>query len=415
MAGPYLLVRGRTYSTRGYNHANILRNANGYAQQHPLGLTGGQGGDIYYVENTNASGAGSLTAGMQTAGPLIIKFDPDLDGEDIKITTSANGEIYPHKTIDSRGVNVRIGSDAADSHGIQAVTNGGDKGNLIIIGLTISGVAAQSTSDGFRYALTNQADTHYPVWVTQCTIGDCTDGCLDFTRTNKSAPGYFYLTVSWCKFTGPGAACAARYGGLPIDWTDIPDNNPMDGKTSLIGDNAGTAWDDWGQRQRTAATYHHNYFHGVHERQPRGVNCFIHAYNNYHDKWGRPQDEDPGNTDGKGECYSAGSGCAMRLDNNIIGQYDVDDLHLSYGDTVIHPSVRATNVAPGQLTDNGNVWKAGSEVHTAFSTTFQNYFGTNDIDVPYPYTLEETDPDTFDADVNVSLRNKVASLAGAHY
>jgi pectate lyase len=388
-------------STRAYSRDSLMRHRNGYAAD----VTGGYDGDDIWVTSTASTGAGTLQEAMQTVGPAWIRFDPSIHGQTITFTSSAHGGIYPHKTIDARGTGVVIGTD---SLGLVMTTNASEKGNVIIAGLTFDGITRSSGADAIR--ISNDVTTLEmgPTWVTHCTFRDVWDGMIDFTCVTNGVPERL-LTVDWCEFgPSPSDQAIAESGG-PIDWDDVDDNSVLNGKVSLLGANS-EGIVNAANALLHKVTWHHNYHHGTLERNPFVRAAVLHMYNCYIKNFGYPYSD--GSTKGKG--IQAATHGNVRVENTIIGQYDVGEAHEADGTLVTHPCLDAIYFAPAydglsqpQVLHDGCVLKSGLVAQT------QNE--DNVVTPPYDYELDATTEGDDLADAtNAALAARIVTLAGAH-
>jgi pectate lyase len=192
-------------------------------------VTGGAGGEVYWVTNLNSSGAGSLRDGLAGDTPRWIKFA-------VSGTISPTSRIYmnSNKTIDGRGASVSI-----HNWGLVVQSR-----NIIIENLNMTG----GTNDGIEVT-----DGGGDVWIDHCSLSGWSDEAIGISRPTATA--YTDVTISWCKFFSEKYAM-------------------------LIG---GFAGDANGPNMRV--TLHHNWFYQTEQRHPRIRKALVHAYNNYLYDW----------------------------------------------------------------------------------------------------------------------------------
>lgn len=187
------------------------------------GVTGGANGEVVMVAERAA-----FDAAVAGDTPRTVILTKTIEGDGME---NCNDEVQigSNKTIMALSPEVRI-------NGINLVASG--KQNIIIRNITLT----KGKPDGLTFH-----NCHH-VWIDHCDLSACDDGLLDFTL------GSSYMTVSYCK---------------------IHDHN----KVSLC--NSGTQhYEDVG-RQRV--TYHHNYWYGGVQRNPRIGYGLGHVFNNYYE------------------------------------------------------------------------------------------------------------------------------------
>ncbi|MFT3869445.1 MAG: hypothetical protein QM715_13405 [Nibricoccus sp.] len=187
-------------------------------------------------------GAGGTTVTVTTA-----------DAFKAAVASTATSTIIVSGTIDlgaSGKANMSTGNKTIKGANTSATVKGtiqlSSVNNVIIQNLNISAnTGAAGTNDGITvYGSTN-------VFITKCTIYDCTDGNLDIVH------GSDYVTVSWCKFY------YTRNNGHNF--------------SNLIGS---SDTDTGGYH----ITYHHNWWStGCMQRMPADRFGPCHIYNNYFD------------------------------------------------------------------------------------------------------------------------------------
>ena len=281
--------------------------ADGWAQVNAWGqngTTGGAGGPTVTV--TSAS---QFLSEIAAAGPRVIQVSGMLSLPGPMHDVSSDKTIVgvgANSGLSGGGLNIGIPiDDDITSPPANAVHN------VIVRNLRI----VNSPDDGINV----QMFSHH-VWLDHNYFTGASDGSLDIKR------GSSYVTVSWNHFDG----------------TD---------KTALLGRDDGDAAQDVG---RLKVSYHHNWFDGTNQRNPRvRFGDQVHVYNNYYN--------DTGNY-----------GVASTMDAGVIveGNYflNVDDpYHLGEGSS-----------GPGRLVARNNCLVNSEEGQTGGSVSNQ----------PYSYTLQ---------------------------
>lgn len=195
--------------------------------------TGGAGGQTVTVDN----GADFLTYVETVDTPYIIQVSGT-----IELADADNGRvrIQSNKTILGIGENPTI---------IGSLGFKNDCSNVIIERLTLTcpeDYTSEEDAISVKERITN-------VFITQCTIYDSWDGCVDIARQSD------WVTVSWCKF----------YFTAPNDNND---------RVALVGNT-----DSSGDEGTLHVTFHHNWF-GQYcmQRMPSLRYGRGHIYNNYY-------------------------------------------------------------------------------------------------------------------------------------
>jgi pectate lyase len=196
-------------------------------------VTGGAGGELYWVTNFNDSGPGSLRDGLAGDTPRWIMF-------------AVSGNFYPasriymgsNKTIDGRGASVSIFNYGFVVQGTLPSRN------IIFENLNMKG----GTYDGIEVA-----DGGGDVWIDHCSFNGWSDEAIGVTRPVATA--YSDVTISWCKFFSQDKA--VLIGGIV---------NDVNGPNMRV-------------------TLHHNWFNGTNQRHPRIRRAKVHAFNNYMVNW----------------------------------------------------------------------------------------------------------------------------------
>lgn len=199
----------------------------GFVNYNDLGLagvTGGGAGETVIVDNRK-----DFDAAIAGDTPRTVILTKSIEGDGVE---SCNDEVQigSNKTIMALSPEVVI-------NGINLVAS--NKQNIIIRNITLF----NGKPDGLTFK-----NCHH-VWIDHCDLSACDDGLLDFTL------GSSYMTVSYCK---------------------IHDHN----KVSLC--NSGTQhYEDIGKQR---VTYHHNYWYGGVQRNPRIGYGLGHVFNNYYER-----------------------------------------------------------------------------------------------------------------------------------
>lgn len=273
---------------------------NGYAG----GLTGGSLGTAVTVTT-----ATQLATYAQSAATYNITVSGTIDlGDSGKITLKSN------KTLHGANSSATVLGTIQTSAGVT---------NIIIDHLNISAnTGAAASNDGITiYGATN-------VYVTKCTIYDCTDGNLDIVHGSDK------VTVSWCKFY----------------YTRDNGHNFSD----LIG-SSDTDTNPGGYH----ITFHHNWWStGCQQRMPADRFGPFHLYNNY---W---------SCTGNYYCTQSRNISQMLAENN-------------YYDTVSNPLAK---VESGKLKTSGNIFNncTGNQMTSSDSVFTPPYGYTLDATANVP-------------------------------
>lgn len=208
----------------------------GFAQ----GTTGGDPAEVYHVTTLSGSGAGSLTAALESTEPHWIVFDVEgtitLPGGEVQVQSN--------KTIDGRGRNITI----AGSFEIR------DEKNIIV-------------SD---VALTNELAGH-------CTQA----GDVISVRGNGTTPGSFTSRKLWFHHVelfngGDGLLDLRGASQVTLSWSHLHTHK----KAMLMGPNA-----DQSPSSGMRVTMHHNFFDRISLRGPQFRQGWAHYFNNYQFEW----------------------------------------------------------------------------------------------------------------------------------
>ncbi|HEX6340735.1 hypothetical protein [Umezawaea sp.] len=279
----------------------------GFASVNALGrdgTTGGAGGQV--VTPTSAS---QFRDYVERAEPLVVQVDRT-------IALSGMQDVASNKTIVGVGTAGRITGGGLDVDGTS---------NVIIRNLTFTGASDDAV---------NITDGAHHVWIDHNDLSGAHDGALDVKR------GSDYVTVSWNHFHDQR-------------------------KNSLVGHSDGNGGQD---RGKLRVTYHHNFFDGTAERNPRVRFADpAHVFNNYY----------------LGITGTDSYGVATAMDAGVL----VEGNHF---DTVASPTkVRVFESDPGRLVQRNNVFVNSGAPEAAGTVTEPRQF--------YPYTVD--DPNTVPAKV----------------
>lgn len=219
-------------------HEAILNQIVGYGRE----VTGGAGGALIEVSNTNNAGPGSLREALAVSGPTWIYFTPGLSG-----TIEAEGLMYvgSDTTIDGRGANIAIGGHTLNVYQSASRAEGAD--NVVLHNLRFSGdVPERRNLVRIRFG--------EGVWVDHVTFAaQAGDG-----KPLTMGDGVTSMTVSWCDFS---------VSEVSLIWL-ISSNNESPGDANI------------------RITAHHNLFEGTSERHPRVRYATVHFLNNAVIDWG---------------------------------------------------------------------------------------------------------------------------------
>jgi len=303
--------------------------AQGFAQS--AGVTGGAGGQSIVVTNTNASGAGSLRAAIETSGPKIITFTPALSGT----ITFASDVHSPTNdwTLDGTGASITIAGYSLNlNHNTtDPLTIYGR--NIIIRRLTFNGTQADHNAINIDYGTRN-------VWIDHNTFVN--------NSTGQTGQGLAIWDRDYPELHGIGAL-----QGITVSWNKF--STPNIKSLLIAGQNDSIDLD-------TRISLHHNWFNGVNARNPRIGNALVHMWNNYINDWTE---------------YGTGisSGGDLLSENNIYEK--------AAGGTAIDANYGG--IAANSVNISGN-WYIGTPAPTAESGgTFPNNL------INYTYTPETAD------------------------
>jgi pectate lyase len=212
---------------------------------------GGKGGTLCQVTNLNDSGAGSLRACAEAAGPMWIVFT--VSGT---ITLQSVIHIKSYKTIDGRGQNIVVAN-----RGITIGTWDTDTGpvsDVIIHNISMK----NNYSNGMIIVAENASN----VWIDHNTFQNAIDEIL---------------------YVGSGSGFhRPPPSGVTISWNFFPTTTSGQGwgdKSLLVSDPSDTA------DVATTITLHHNRYQ-TYIRHPLARYAKIHAFNNYYEVTGRSLD-----------------------------------------------------------------------------------------------------------------------------
>lgn len=196
------------------------------------GTTGGAGGTAVTVTNQNDL---VKYAGMDGKYIIYIQGTINLSPKGFAV------QVKSDKTILGKGTGATINYGGLQMKG----TSSNRVKNVIIRNLTIKDTYVEGDWDGKSQPWDgiNLEQAHH-VWIDHCTVGHHCDGALDIVKNSN------YVTVSWTEFYNHN-------------------------KTTAIG-TSGT------DTEQTRVTYHHNYFNGTNQRNPRVNWGVVHCFNNYY-------------------------------------------------------------------------------------------------------------------------------------
>lgn len=217
----------------GWASYNTVANPDPCFSPNLNGTTGGAGGPTVTVtDEPNFVKYASST----TTGPYIVQVQGTIS------LTTARVDISPNKTI------IGIGTDPtiAGPYNIR-IRGQNTSGDLLGYNVIIRNLILRNHSSQDKDGLTIQDSAHH-VWVDHCDFSSNSDGALDISHHSD------YITVSWNHFYSSD-------------------------KTCLLGSSS-TNYED---ANHFKVTYHHNYFDGSNQRNPRVRFSFLcHVYNNYY-------------------------------------------------------------------------------------------------------------------------------------
>ena len=196
--------------------------ANGFA----AGTTGGAGGTAVTVSTQAA-----FKSAAESGSSMVITVSGNINLGSDQINVKSN------KTI--------IGANS--SAGVIGCLRLSGVSNVIIQNLNITNPSGVGTGDGIEVSGSTK------VFITKCTVTDCSDGEIDIVRAADN------VTVSWCRF---------RYA-----------SQSSHKFVNLIGNGDDVTTD----RGKLHVTMHHNWYDaGCSERMPRVRFGQVHCYNNYY-------------------------------------------------------------------------------------------------------------------------------------
>ncbi|MFB4193122.1 pectate lyase family protein [Streptomyces carpaticus] len=167
--------------------------------------------------------AGQFTEAVQRSGAVEVRVNGT-------IQLSSMTKVAANKTVIGVGNNGRITGSGLNISGVS---------NVIIQNLTFSG----SNDDAINIERSTR------VWIDHNTLTNAYDGLVDIKRASDN------ITVSWNRVYGHD-------------------------KTMLLGHDDGNASED---RGKLRVSYHHNWFDGTNQRNPRvRFGNPVHVYNNYY-------------------------------------------------------------------------------------------------------------------------------------
>jgi pectate lyase len=232
----YIIAPVQAYeiSPIGWASYNTVANPDPCFTPNLNGTTGGAVGPTVTVSD-DANFVKYATS--TTPGPYIVQVQGT-------ITLTARVDISPNKTI------IGIGTDPTITNYNLRVRGQNTSGDLLGYNVIIRNLIIKDvpTGHGDKDGITIQDKAHH-VWVDHCTISNCNDGALDISHACD------YITVSWNHFYNQNKTCLLGHS---------PDNGSQDTGHFKV-------------------TYHHNFFDGTIQRNPRVRFSFLcHVYNNYY-------------------------------------------------------------------------------------------------------------------------------------
>ncbi len=267
------------------------------AQSGPVGWAGQNGGTTGGSEEVSVSNASDFLAAIGEGG-LIVRVSGS-------IAISGMNDVASDTTV--------VGASGA------RITGGGldvsGQSNVIITNLVF---------DDWDDDAINVQESSQNIWVHHNTFGVGYDGCLDVKR------GSDYVTVAWNVFNGHV-------------------------KNMLLGHSDDNAGQDEGHLR---VTYHHNFFNGTDQRNPRvRFGEQVHVFNNYY--------KDIGDY-----------GIATTMDAGVI-------VEANYFENTESPTeIGQGDSDPGRLVAMDNVLDNSGEILTA---------GSVNTDLPYSYSPDPAD------------------------
>jgi pectate lyase len=275
----------------------------------PVGFGAGTTGGAGGATVTVSSTSAFLSA-VQSSSPTVVQVSGS-------ISLSGMNKVASNKTIVGLGTNARLTGGGLN---ISKVSN------VIVQNLTITG----SGDDNINVEYSTR------VFIDHNNLSNAYDGNLDIKRASD------YITVSWNRFSNQD-------------------------KNALLGHSDSNASEDTGKLR---VTYHHNWFDGVNQRNPRvRFGNPVHVYNNYYSNIG---------SYGVASTENAG----VRVEKNYFENVE-DPYHLGEGSS-----------DPGSLVAIDNY-----KVNSGAGQT-----GGSVASIPYSYS----------ADTASSVKSIVTSGAGVH-
>jgi pectate lyase len=210
-------------------------------------VTGGAGGTVCVVSSLADSGAGSLRACAESAGPSWIRFG--VSGE---IRLGSEIEVASNKTIDGRDAKITV-RGKLEMSGVN---------NVVIHNIRVTGSPEDAVQ--IKGGSSN-------IWLDHLDLSNSGDGLIDITQGSTN------VTVSWTRFTNHDKVML-----LGIDGDDARPPN---------------------------VTIHHCFFDGTGQRHPRLRFGKVHMFNNYLRNWYHygVASSDGGQTLSEANIYQAGS------------------------------------------------------------------------------------------------------------
>jgi pectate lyase len=282
--------------------ANASFAIDGFAQ----GVKGGADGNT-----VTATTASDFKRYAESCAGCVIRLSGAIDLEPV----GGKIRIKPNKTITGSDPNTVITGNLAFDKDCPV-------SNVIIRNLNITNPGGFGGGDGITINAVSK------IFITNCTVYDCKDGCIDITGRAD------YITVSWCKFFYTDPTYSHRF-------------------VNLIG-SGDRAVDDM---DKLHVTFHHNWWSGLcNERMPSVRFGRVHVYNNYY------------NCPGNNYCIRARLYSQCLIENNYFD--NVDDPYY----------VLVTSGEKGKIRASGNFFRnCTGRIDPSEDIVFKP---------PYPYTLD---------------------------
>src|SRR5689334_20921069 len=169
---------------------NLVNNVVGFGKN----TTGGKGGALCQVTNLNDSGAGSLRACAEAAGPMWIVFT--VSGT---INLQSVVHVTSNKTIDGRGQDITVSNRGFT---IGTWTDGGS--HSTVSNVIIHNIKMKSNNSNGMIIIAEDASN---IWIDHNTFRDAIDEIIYVgSGSGFNHPAPYGITISWnhCATTTPG-------------------------------------------------------------------------------------------------------------------------------------------------------------------------------------------------------------------